>query len=435
MDGRKVLLVARWEFLTAVTRRTYIFAVVLMPVVYGLMLAAAGLADRMVARNETARPVAVVDEAHVIDFAAARAAAAEARAHEGAVSVPSASPMRPQPAPDLSPRNAPILTEFGDKDRALAALRTQTVAAVYVLDADYLATGHITSYSSDRGLLATASQRRRRTEVGDAIRASLLAGAMAGDTRARALAPVGNVTRMRMDAKGEVVPDDASDNPFTGAFGVFFMLTMAIFFSAGFLQQATIEDRQNRTIEILLSSLDTDEMLIGKMLGLSGAGLLQVAIYLTLLVVPGVIVLAIVQISAAKLALSLVYFIIGYTLFASLMAGTGMLGRTAQESAQMSAIWTLTSASPMFFLAPISAAPNGLLARALSFFPLTGPVTMMIRLGGSDVPAIDVIVSVAIECVSIYFILRAASKILRAASLMYGKRATLPELVRWLRAT
>jgi len=419
MDIRKVSRVARWEFLSAVTRRTYIFAVVAMPVVYGMMLGAAGLAGRMVARSENAKPVAVVDNARVIDFAIAQKEADGTR-----VVADSASP------------DAPLrLAEYADRDRALAALRTHVVAAVYVLDADYIGTGHITSYSSDRGLLSQASQRRRRTQVGEAIRASLIDRAMAGDRRARAYAPAANVTRMHVDANGAVTPDDANDNPFTGAFGVYFMLTMAIFFSAGFLQQAMVEDRQNRMIEILMSSLDTDEILIGKMLGLSGAGLLQVGIYLTLLIVPGALVLSIIQISAGKLALSLVYFVLGYTIFASLMAGTGMLGRTAQESAQLSAIWTLTAASPMFFLAAISAAPNGLLSRAMSFFPLTGPVTMMMRLGTGDVPAIDVIVSIAIGCAMIYFTLRAASKILRAASLMYGKRATLPELMRWLRAT
>jgi ABC-2 type transport system permease protein len=187
-------------------------------------------------------------------------------------------------------------------------------------------------------------------------------------------------------------------------------------------------------IEILLSSLDTDELLIGKLIGLAGAGLMQVGIYVLLLVVPGIMVLAIIQVPMMKLALALVYFVLGYTLFASLMTGTGMLGRSAQESAQLSAIWTLTSASPMFFLAAISAAPNGTLARGLSFFPLTAPVTMMIRLSSTDPPVVDIVGSIAVGVAAIYFALRAASKILRAASLMYGKRATLPELVRWMRA-
>ncbi len=325
--------------------------------------------------------------------------------------------------------------EYTDLDRALADLRARVVSGILVVESDYLSSGRITAYGIDTGMMSPAAARRRQNQVADAIRASLLHGALSGDALARAYAPAANVTRMNMDSQGVVSPDEASiAGPFAGPFGVFFMLTMAIFFSAGFLQQATVEDRQNRMIEILLSSLDTNELLVGKILGLSGAGLLQVAIYISLLVVPGVLVLAIIKVSMAKLALSLVYFVIGYTLFASLMASTGMLGRTAQESAQLSAIWTLTAASPMVFLAAISAAPNGLVSRALSLFPLTSPVTMMMRLGSGDVPVVDVIASIAIGIATIYFTLRAASKILRAASLMYGKRPTLPELVRWLRA-
>ena len=95
------------------------------------------------------------------------------------------------------------------------------------------------------------------------------------------------------------------------------------------------------------------------MLGLGGAGLLQVAIYVGLIIVPGATLLAIFQVSLAKLALSLVYFAIAYLLFACLMMWTGMIGRTSQESGQMSALWMLAAASPMFFIASIGAAPNG----------------------------------------------------------------------------
>jgi ABC-2 type transport system permease protein len=424
MDFRKVGLVARWEFLATVTRRMYIVAVIAMPLVYGLMLAAAGISIRATTRNEGTRPVAVVDRADVIDFAVARKAAEAARAAETAAS---ATPLPPAP---ITP-----LTEYADVDQALADLRARTVSGVLVVEADYLSSGRITAYSIDSGMMSPAAARRRQTQVADAIRAGLLHRALSGDALARAYAPAANVTRMHVDAQGIVSPEAMSAaGPFAGAFGVFFVLTMAIFFSAGFLQQATVEDRQNRMIEMLLSSLDTDELLVGKILGLSGAGLLQVAIYIALLVLPGILAVAIFQVSLAKLMLSLVYFVIGYTLFASLMAATGMLGRTAQESAQLSAIWTLTAASPMFFLVVISAAPNGFVARALSLFPLTSPVTMMMRLGSGDVPAVDVIASIAIGVAAIYFTLRAASKISRAAALMYGKRPTLPELVRWLRA-
>lgn len=213
------------------------------------------------------------------------------------------------------------------------------------------------------------------------------------------------------------------------------LLTMAIFFSAGFLQQATIEDRQNRMIEILLSSVEAHELLIGKIIGLGAAGLLQVALYVLLIIVPGMTLVSIFAVPTSQLALLLMYFAIGYLLFACLMAATGMIGRTPQESAQLSTIWILAAASPWFFVPAISTAPNGAVARALSFFPLSSPVGMMLRLTSGDVPVVDVIASIAIDIAAIYVCLVGATRIFRAATLMYGKRPTLPELVHWLRAS
>ena len=81
----------------------------------------------------------------------------------------------------------------------------------------------------------------------------------------------------------------------------------------------------------------------------------------------------------------------------------------------------------------LAATPDSPFAKALSFFPLTSPVAMMLRLTSGRVQLIDIVGSILIGVVSVYFALRAASKIFRAASLMYGKRATLGEVVRWLR--
>jgi ABC-2 type transport system permease protein len=272
-------------------------------------------------------------------------------------------------------------------------------------------------------------------QVGDAIRASLLKDRLSVDDLNRAYAPTARIKRLAIDSSGRVSESSTGFNlgPFISSFGVFMLFTMSIFFSAGFLQQATIEDRQNRVFEILLSSADANQLLMGKIIGLGGAGLLQVAIYVLLLLLPGSTLLALIDVPVAGLALSLVYFVIGYLLFASFMAATGMLGRTPQESAQMSAFWTMAAISPMFFLASIMTAPNGWLSRGLSFFPLSSPVTMLLRLTSPDVPILDIVVSIAIGIVSVYFALRATARIFRAATLMYGKRPNLPELWRWLK--
>jgi ABC-2 type transport system permease protein len=422
----KALLVARWEFRTTVTRRAYIFAVIAMPLFYGGMLALAALAGRSASTSAGRVPTAIVDKAHIVNLEAAREEAARRDRDGAADPVPALGNIVPQTP----------LVDYADLDEALTALRERKVATVFVLDADYLGTGAITVYTRDASVFAQQADRQRQAQVADAIRAGLLRPVLPDETLARAYAPAARLKRMRLTAQGTFEPtsDPAGLGPFAGSFGVFLLFTMSIFFSAGFLGQATIEDRQSRMIEILLSSAEPNELVLGKILGLGGAGLLQVGIYVALVIVPGATVFALFQVPFAKLSLSIGYYIVGYLLFACLMTWTGMIGRTAQESGQLSALWMFVAASPMFFIANIGAAPNGPLARILSGFPLTSPVTMMLRIASSEVPAGDVAASMGIDLVAIYLALRAAAKIFRGAALMYGKRPTLPEIVRWLRA-
>jgi len=422
----KVLLIARWEFITTVTRRAYIFAVIAMPLFYGGMIALGGVAGRSASTTAGRIPTAIVDRAHVLNLAAAQEQAS--RRDRDAAADPLAAFANPAaPTP---------VVEYGDLDTALAALRARTVATVFVLDADYVTSGGLAVYTRDASVFSQQADRQRQAQIVDAIRVGLLQPLLGRDALARAYAPAARVRRLRLNAAGaaEPITDAAGLGPFAGSLGVILILTMSVFFSAGFLVQATIEDRQSRMIEILFSSVDPQQLVMGKILGLGGAGLLQVAIYVGLVIVPGATLLALFQISLAKLALSLAYCAIAYLLFACLMMWTGMIGRTSQESAQMSALWMLAAASPLFFMANIGAAPNGWVARTLSFVPLTSPVTMMLRVASTDVPAADIVVTLVIGIAAIYGALRGAARIFRAAALMYGKRPTLPEVVRWLRA-
>ena len=438
---RKALLVARWEFLATVTRVGYIVTVVAMPLFYGGMIAVAGVAGRSATTTAGRVPTGVVDEAHILDLPFAAAQAARREGDLQGIDLTAIGGRQPAAASAgaaiaaLTPPSPLVLYE--SVDEAIAAMRTQTVAAVFAIGADYLTTGRITAYGRDSGIFGQQADQRRQGQVADAIRASLMRRSMADDALARAYAPAARVTRMRVTSQGRVEPlsDPLGLGPFAGSFGVTLLLTMSIFFSAGFLQQATLADRQNRMIEILLSSLDSNELLAGKLLGLGAAGLLQVSIYVALIIVPGTALLSIFQVPLERLLLLFVYYGIGYTLFAAMMTGTGMLGRTPQEAAQLSALWTIASAAPFFFVANIGTNPSGLFARSLSFFPLTSPVTMLLRLGNGDVPPLDLAISIAIDLAAIVFVLRAASRIFRAASLMHGQRATLPEFIRWLRAS
>ena len=149
-----------------------------------------------------------------------------------------------------------------------------------------------------------------RSRLYDLIRASLVKGRIDGETRERILAP-GKLKQMKVSKHGEV--ENASDAfqkaaRFFGPFSMFLLLTMSIFFSSGYLLQGIAEEKQNRVIEVIWASVDPMELLTGKIIGLGAAGLLQVAFYAGMLLLPAVTVFALFQVSVAGLILSLDLF-------------------------------------------------------------------------------------------------------------------------------
>jgi ABC-type Na+ efflux pump, permease component len=135
-------------------------------------------------------------------------------------------------------------------------------------------------------------------------------------------------------------------------------------------------------------------------------------------------------IPAHVLILGVVYYVLGFILYATLMAGVGVLGATAQESQQLAGIFSLFAALPYMVGSFIFANPNITIARVLSFFPLTAPTMMMMRLPLAEVPWIDVAGSIVILLLSIPAALWAGARLFRVGVLIYGKRPTLKEI--WL---
>lgn len=418
----KVVTIARREFLVTVTRPGYIIIVIGMPLFFVLIGAISywtgTAAEVNLARVD--RPIAVIDRANIIDLSLA-------------------GRLPPEPPPsnrlfNAVPEQAVQFVAYDSVDRALDDLKQERLAACYVIEVDYLASGHITAYARGGGFLQDFSTPGQ-AQLHRLLRASLVKNHLAGNSFTRVLYP-SQLNQMKVGKQGEIRPargefEELAD--MLGPFAMFLLMTLAIFFSSGYLLQGIAEEKQNRVIEVLLSSAKPTELLAGKILGLGAAGLLQVMLYIALIFVPAMSWFLVMQVNMEKLLLSVVYFILGYLLFACLLAATGVIGNTVQESSQLSAIWTMTSVVPMFLLAPISTEPNGLLARVFSFFPLTAPVTMMLRISAGDVPVVDLVTSVMVLIVSIYLAVKGAAKVFRASSLMYGKRPSLPEIVRWLR--
>jgi ABC-2 type transport system permease protein len=133
--------------------------------------------------------------------------------------------------------------------------------------------------------------------------------------------------------------------------------------------------------------------------------------------------------------LAALYFLLGYLLFGTIMATAGAVGTNPRESQQLAGIFSFAAAIPWFFASVLFANPNATLARALSFFPLTAPTTMMLRLPLGGVPVVDILISLIVLLISIPIVVWAGARIFRVGLLMYGKRASVKEIVSALKST
>ncbi|MGE5457447.1 MAG: ABC transporter permease, partial [Methanococcaceae archaeon] len=129
------------------------------------------------------------------------------------------------------------------------------------------------------------------------------------------------------------------------------------------------------------------------------------------------------------LFLALVYFLLGFLFFASLMAGGGAVTYFLQESQQVAGIFTF-AAAPLIFMQLLLTKPESPFAVLLSLFPLTSPVAMLVRIGASDVPFYQIAASLFILFVSIHGVIVLSSRLFRVNLLMYRKRTGLREILR-----
>jgi ABC-2 type transport system permease protein len=212
---------------------------------------------------------------------------------------------------------------------------------------------------------------------------------------------------------------------------------MAIFTSSGYLLQGLGEEKENRVMEILLSSISPKQLLAGKVLGLGAAGLVQIIVWLVsanfLMKMASATwgnVIGSLQPPPEFLILGIVYFILGYLLVAVLMAGVGSISATAREGQQMSAFFIIPVLIPIYFLALIMEHPENIVVKILTFIPITAPITVIVRLGLSEIPLWELLVSIGILILSIWGCFVLCTKLFRTYLLMYGKRPDLKEIVR-----
>ena len=210
--------------------------------------------------------------------------------------------------------------------------------------------------------------------------------------------------------------------------GMAILFYLTVMGAAGYLLQSLGKEKENRVMEILLSSVRPIQLLVGKVLGLGGIGLLQMTVWTFLAFVVFqrgdslFANMALPTLSAGVWGLTIAHFIFGYLVYASLFAGLGAIVPNVKEGSQYTFILMLPTFLPLWFSSIMFTAPNGSFATWLSFIPLTAPIAMPIRLTLTAVPTWQWLVSLSVSAVTAVLLLWTATKFFRSQTLLRGQR-------------
>ena len=322
-------------------------------------------------------------------------------------------------------------TGYSNEELAKKDLLDGKITHFFVIPADYEATGNVSIYSLKKDFLGSNA-------VEIQIKNFLLDNLLKGEKKElleRLKNPIVG-EYFTLSEKGESRDNGISSFLIHIAFALFFMLS--IFTSSNFLLQGVVEEKENRIMEILLSSVSHRELLTGKIFGLGAVGLTQIIIWQVIGMAilssgPMAILVSNLSVSPALLIFASGYFILGYLVFACIMAGVGAVATTSREGQQMAGIFTITGAIPLIISQFIITNPGSILSIALGYFPLTSPITMILRLSAGRVQFYELMISLVILTVSILVIIELSVRIFRASLLMYGKKPTIGEIIKYLR--
>ncbi len=224
---------------------------------------------------------------------------------------------------------------------------------------------------------------------------------------------------------------------------VFLAIMYMTFFMYGFQNlRGVIEEKTNRIVELIIASVRPTELMVGKIVGIGLVGLTQYLVWSLVamnLSLPGIAsLMAMGEGGAPAIPLSMIgyfllFFILGYFLYASIYTAIGAPFNSDQEAQQLAMIPSMLIVSGMAVYPAVMNNPNGSVAVFASLFPFTAPLIMFLRTAIAEPPPWQIALAIVILILSTIGMAWFAGRIYRVGILMYGKKPTIPEILRWVR--
>ncbi|BAQ34676.1 ABC transporter permease [Dehalococcoides sp. THU3] len=272
------------------------------------------------------------------------------------------------------------------------------------------------------------------------LTSNLLGGKVDADILSRVQNPFALVNTV-IDESGQPAPGQGGIPNYIVSYLFGILLLLAIFTASGYLLQGLSEEKENRIMEVLLSSVTTRELMTGKIVGLGLAGLIQVTFWLVC--AWGLVqfatktfgdILGALSIQADMIIVCLVFFVLGYFLYSILMAAIGAITSNVRDGQQLSVIVTMSAAFPFYLMPFILEGGDSILNIALSLFPMTAPITIIMRMG-TGIPVWEIVLAAILLSLTIWLFFGLAAKLFRVFLLMYGKTPSIKEILHLIRQT
>ncbi|HVF67211.1 MAG TPA: ABC transporter permease [Pyrinomonadaceae bacterium] len=321
-----------------------------------------------------------------------------------------------------------------------ARVKSNELDAYIVLPRDVLSGGEAVYYSRN------VADQFTRGHVREALsRAARVARLEERGISPEVMRAVNQPLRMKTAKAGGGGAGETEDRGegFALVFGTGFVIYLSILLYGQVVLGAVVEEKETRIAEILFSSIRPFPLMMGKLIGVSLVALTQFAIWalaFALFSLYGVAVLAAqgvpislnLNIPASAFAYLLLFFTLGYFLYASLYALVGSMVTTAQEGGQLAMPIIMMLVVGFYLVFPVMRGPDSPFAFWVSMVPFFAPITMLVRIMTQTPPGWQIALSLAIGFSTVALLIWLAGRVYRVGMLMYGKRATIPEMLKWV---
>lgn len=414
----RFVTVARREYLERVRTKAFVIATFVGPILMGGLM----LGPALVAARQRDKPQRL---AIVIASAPLRAAVEQAlsqRRERG------------------EPRFVVSQSSQGPIESQRARLRQEVLAGqldgYLSLPADVLAAGSGEYYAKSVSNLGEMRVLERTVE--EALVAQRLSAEGVDPGRVKSVMRRLDLKTIRVTERGEREDRGVT---FVFAMVMMMMLYISVLMWGQGLMTGVIEEKSNRVVELAISAMPAWHLLAGKLLGVGGAGLTQFLVWvgsMALISLFGGPILAageipMPEITPLILVSFVVFFLLGYFLYASLYAAIGSAVNTIQEAQSLAFPAVAPFIVSMLFFPVVLRSPDSPLSVGLSLFPMATPLLMFLRITVLTPPAWQIALSIVLTLLTIALVTWASARVYRVGILMYGKRPTFPELLRWVR--